>query len=154
MKKTIKTEKVLEVFKIINTAKYTKMNDNDKVKAWKIARQLKPVATKFEEDCKDASEKFKTEIKDFDERLQKAQKFEQAKKDNKDCEDMTSGEYAAFLYEFKNYQELVNKAIKEFADKKVKVEFEPLSEDAFGKLMSSNEWTMGQVMLVCDIICE
>lgn len=154
MKKTIKTEKVLEVFKIINTAKYTKMNDDDKVKAWKIARQLKPIATKFEEDCKDAAEKFKTEIKDFDERLQKAKKFEQAKKDNKDCEDMTSGEYAAFIYEFKNYQELVNKAIMEFAQKDVKVQYDSLSEDAFGKLMSSNEWTMEQAMLVGDVICE
>lgn len=154
MKKTIKTEKVLEVFKIINTAKYTKMDDDDKVKAWKIARQLKPVATKFEEDCKDAAEKFKTEIKDFDERLQKAQKFEQAKKDNKDCKDMTSTEYAAFVDEFKKYQELINKAIMEFAKKEVKIQFDALSDDAFGKLMSSNEWTMEQAMLVGDVICE
>lgn len=153
MKKEIKTEKVLQVYNIVNTAKYTKMNDDDKVKIWKIVRILKPIATKFDEDAKDAAEKLRPS-EDFTERLQKAQQFEKAKKDGKDYDGMASTEYAQFIDKFKEYNDLVNKAVKEFADTIVELEFNPISEDAFGKLMSSNEWTMEQVMLVGDIICE
>ena len=153
MKKEIKTEKVLQVYNVVNTAKYTKMNDDDKVKVWKIVRILKPIATKFDEDAKDAAEKLRPS-EDFTERLQKAQQFEKAKKEGKDYDGMASAEYAQFIDEFKEYNDLVNKAVKEFADTIVELEFNPISEDAFGKLMSSNEWTMEQVMLVGDIICE
>ena len=69
MKKSIKTSEILGVYNIISNAKYGKMSDDDKVKVWKIARKLKPVAVKFEDDSKDAAEKMKP-AKDFDERLQ------------------------------------------------------------------------------------
>ena len=49
---------------------------------------------------------------------------------------------------------MVNDAVKEFADTEVAVSFECLSDDAFGKLMASNEWTMEQVTMLGDIICK
>ena len=54
-KQTIKTEKVLNAYRVLSTAKYGKMDDGDKIKVWKIARTLKPVADKFEDDSKDAN---------------------------------------------------------------------------------------------------
>jgi len=68
MIKTVKTEDILNAWKIISTAKYTKMADEDKVNIWKISRILKPIANKFEEDSKDASEKLKP-YEDFTERF-------------------------------------------------------------------------------------
>lgn len=53
---------------------------------------------------------------------------------------------------FQNYNRLVADAVKEFADKEVEIEFEPLSEDAFGKLMASNEWTMEQTVEIGMLI--
>ena len=158
MKKNIKTSEILSAFNVLNTAKYGSMEDADKIKAWKIARALKPVATKFDEDSKDAAEKMKPEIKGgFDEVLAKAQKFEQMRIDPK--ADMTkapmgAAEYDAFIKKFKKYNDTVGNAVKEFAEKEVEVEFEPLSEDAFGKLMSSNDWTMAQVVALAEIVCE
>ena len=73
-KQTIKTEKVLNAYRVLSTAKYGKMDDGDKIKVWKIARTLKPVADKFEDDSKDAAEKFKPS-EDLSGRLQKAQEF-------------------------------------------------------------------------------
>ena len=61
MTKKVKTEQVLGAFNVLNTAKYAKMDDADKIKVWKIARALKPIATKFDEDSKDAAEKLKPE---------------------------------------------------------------------------------------------
>lgn len=152
-KQTIKTEKVLSAYRVLSTAKYTKMDDADKIKVWKIARALKPIATKFDEDSKDASEKMKPE--GFDENLRKAQEYERVTKDaNADASklEMGAAEYNAFIKELQKYNKIVGEAIKEYAEKEVEVEFDALSEDAFGKLMASNEWTMEQTLEIGMLI--
>ena len=53
-------------------------------------------------------------------------------------------EYGKFIEEFKAYQKLVNDTISDFAKKEVEVEIETISEDAFGKLMASNDWNMAR----------
>ena len=150
MKQTIKTEKVMRVYNILNSTKYAKLDDADKVKVWKIARQLKPVATKFDEDSKDAAEKLKP-YDNFEEDLQKAQEYERLKGVNAK---MDIEEYQEFIAKFKAYQELVSKAVKEFADADVEVNFDPITEDAFSKLMASNEWTLDQAVEIGDFITE
>ena len=159
MKKSIKTSEVLAAFNVLNSAKYGSMSDEDKIKVWKITRALKPIATKFDEDSKDAAEKMKPKYEGgFDETLQKAQEYERMIHDTKvDAKKLPMGaaEYDAFIKVFKEYNKLVGKAVEQFADTKVKVEFEPLTEEAFGKLMASNtDWKMSQVMALSDIICE
>jgi len=154
MNKKVKTSEILKVYNVIGSAKYGKMSDDDKVKVWKIARKLKPVATKFDEDAKDAAEKMKP-AEDFDEKLQKAQEYERLRQKGEPTIDiMTTPEYEKFLSTFKDYQKLVDKAVQEFADKEVKVDFDPINEEAFGKLMASNDWTMEQVATLGDFICE
>lgn len=157
MKKvTLTTEKVLAAYNVISTAKYSKLDDADKVKVWKFTRALKPIAEKFDDDSKDAAEKMKPS-EDFDERLTKAQEFERMQRDeNADMAKAPIGaaEYGKFITEFRAYQKLVNDTIKDFAEKEVELEFDALTEDAFGKLMASNEWNMAQVTALGDIICE
>ena len=154
MKKTVKTSEILSVYQIIGNAKYGKMSDDDKVKVWKIARKLKPVATKFEDDTKDAADKMKP-YEDFDQKLQKAQEYERLKNDKKPTIDvMSTADYDKFIADFKQYKNIVDKAIKEFADKEVEIEFDAISEEAFGKLITSNEWTFGQVTLLGEFVCE
>ena len=150
MKTTIKTEKVLKVYQILNTTKYGKLDDADKVKVWKIARKLKPVATKFDEESKDAAEKLKP-YEGFEDDLQKAQEYERLKGVNAK---MDIDEYQKFIAAFKAYQELVGKAVKEYADVEVEVEFDTISEDAFSKLMASNEWTLDQAVEIGEFITE
>ena len=149
MKKvTIKTEDALKAYNVLASAKYSKLEDADKIKVWKTVRGLKPVAEKFDEDSKDAAEKMKpTEY--FDERMEKAQKYEMMmKQPDLDASKLPMGaaEYAAFVEEFKKYNKLVNDAVRDFADKEVEVEIETIKEDSFGKLMASNDWTMAQAM--------
>jgi len=154
-KKTLKTSEILNIYNVINTAKYGKMEDADKIKVWKITRSLKPIATKFDEDSKDAAEKFKQDIDGFDDKLQKAQEYERLRGEKQPTIDvMTTADYEAFIIELKKYNKTVGEAVKEFADKEVEIDFEPISEDAFGKLMASNEWTMAQAVTLGDIITE
>ena len=155
MKKTIKTEKVLAVWQVLGSAKYTKMEDADKIKVWKISRVLKPIAEKFDDDSKDAAEKLKP-TEDFSDRLQNAQEYERVSKDaSADASKLKMGaaEYGEFIKELQNYNKLVGDAVKGFAEKEVEVEFEPINEDAFGKLMASNDWNFEQVMAI-NLIME
>ena len=153
MIKRVKTEKVLGAFNVLNTAKYAKMDDADKIKVWKIARALKPIATKFDEDSKDAAEKLKPE--GFDDDLRKAQEYERVTKD-KDADasklEMGAAEYGEFIKKLKEMNKLVADALKEFANKEVDIDFEPISEDAFTKLMASNDWTMEQAVMIGELI--
>lgn len=150
MKQKIKTEKVLSAYKVLSTAKYGKLDDEDKVNVWKIARVLKPIADKFDDDVKDATDKMMP-YENYSEDIQKAQEYEQ--NEGVGC-DMTKEEYRKFILSFKSYNELVGKAVKEFAEKEVELEFNGLSENAFGKLMSSNEWTVEQAMEIGFMIVE
>lgn len=158
MKKTIKTSDILNAYNVLKMAKYSAMEDADKIKAWKIARALKPIATKFDDDSKDAAEKLKPEIDGgFDEVLGKVQEYERMVRDTK--ADMTklpmgAAEYNAFITKLKEYNKLVGKAVEEFANVENEIEFEPLTENAFGKLIASNDWTVGQVEVLGDIVCE
>ena len=147
----IKTKEVSEVFQILNGCKYTKLEDADKVKVWKIGRALRPVAEKFNEDSQSAAESMKP-TEDFSERFQQAQEYEKAKSENR-AAPISEDEYMKFVDEFRKYNDLVNKAINDYAEKEVELEIETISEDAFGKLMSSNEWTVAQTMKV-EIIVE
>lgn len=156
MTRKVKTEKVLGAFNVLNTAKYAKMDDADKIKVWKIARALKPIATKFDEDSKDAAEKLKPE--GFDDDLRKAQEYERiAKNGNNDYRNipkppMGAAEYDEFIKKLKEMNKLVADALKEFANKEVDIDFEPISEDAFTKLMASNDWTMKQAVMIGELI--
>lgn len=154
MKKTLKTESVLEAFNIINTANYKQMDDADKIKLWKIARAMKPIAKQFEDDSKDAAEKMKPN--GIDEQLEKAKDYEAKMKGGKtESLPMTAGEYHSFIVDvWQPFNKLVAKAVKEFADKEVQLEFEGMSEDSFGKLMASNDWTVDKAMIVGELIVE
>ena len=150
---TLKTDKVLKAYNIISQAKYTKLDDADKIKVWKIARALKPIATKFDEDSKDAAEKLKPE--GFDDDLRKAQEYERVTK-NKEVDasklEMGAAEYGEFIKKLKEMNKLVADALKEFANKEVDIDFDPISEDAFTKLMASNDWTMEQAVMIGELI--
>ena len=150
----IKNEEVLNAFNIINAANYKQLDDSDKIKLYKIARAMKPSARQFEDDSRDAAEKLKPE--GIDAKLEKAREYElKTKKGETDKLPMTAEEYQAFIQEeWLPFNSLVQKAVREFADKVVDLEFEPLSEEVFGKLMASNDWTIEKAMTIGALIVE
>ena len=152
-KKTFKTEKVLAAYRMLGSAKYGKLADDDKIKVLKICIALKPIATKYDEDSKDAAEKLKPS-EDYDERLAQAQEYERVSRDkNADASQLKMGaaEFNEFIKEMNHYQDLISKALKDEMEKDVEVEFEPIGEDAMLKLMNSNDWTMAGAMAVSEV---
>lgn len=156
MTQKIKTEKVLAAYQVLSQAKYGKLSDEEKIKVWKIARAMKPVADGLNETIEDANEKFKPE--GYDEELQKFNTVKSMVRDaNADMTTAPMGPAEAdqwYINVFTPYQKLVNDAVSEFSKKDVEVSFDKLSEEVFGKLLASNEWTMGQVVMLGELICE
>lgn len=148
-------KEVSNLYELLSKSKYTKLEDLDKIKVWKIVKELKPIANKLEEDIKDAQKKFSEEFDNFEENLSKAQEYERMKqKNSEESLPMTENEYNSFIQDYIKYNSLMSKAINEIYNESVDIKFEKLSEDAFGKLMSSNDWTMEQVSIIGDFICE
>ena len=150
MEKVMKTAEILNAYGILSKSKYQKLNEDDKIKVWKIQRTLKPIAKKFEEDKADATENLIPS--DFMARLSKAQEYEALKGQGEENLPITDIEYIKVLKEIKSYNNLIAKALKEIGEKEVTITFEPITEKAFGELMSSNDWSLKEVELIDFIV--
>ena len=157
MKRTIETRRVLEAYNVLGTAKYGQLDEKEKVAVWKIAMAMMGIATRYDEVMNAARKTFKP-CDDFEEKVDKIQQYETMIR-QKDCElsklPMGAAEYADLIANMvKPYNRLVGKAMEEESEKKVTLEFEPVSEDTFSRLMASNEWTMGQAAALGHIIMK
>lgn len=152
MKKSIKTEEILKVYNIIAQAKYNKLDDDNKINLWKISRILKPIQTQYEDDIKDIQEKMKP-TEDYQDKLQKAREYENSIKEGKTTE-ISKEEYDNFIKEYISYNNTIQKAVTKLLNKEVEIEFNSLSEEAFGKLLSSNDWNLEQTNILGEFIVE
>jgi hypothetical protein len=154
MRKKTKAENVAQVYNILNAAKYSKLNDDERIALWKITRAMKPVALKLKDDIQDAAQHMKPSD-DFDKRLALARQYEQAQRDGKEFDKLNKEDYDAFIHEWRNYSKLVDTAVKEFADEDVEINIEPITEETLSRLMASNEsWTMEKAVIVSDMIMQ
>ena len=149
--KTISTDKILQAYNLLNAAKYNKLSDADKIAILKITCTIKPIAVEYQDACKDAVEKLKFE--GFDEQLAKARNYEKSKNAGDDNLPMSDEEYSEFIKKLVEYDKIVKDAIKQLGDKEVEIDVDTMTEDSFGKLMASNDWTMEQAMIASDIVC-
>ena len=143
----MKTLQVVEVYNTLNGAKLTKMEDNDKFLVIKAMRQLKPIATAYEDFVKDAREKLKGE--EFDDMQKKAQKWQEEGEKTT----LTVEERIKVNTYLTGYANKVNECAKEEAEKENELSYEKLTEDAFGKLIASNDFDVKTIMLLNDALC-
>ena len=154
MKKKTKAENVAQVYDILNAAKYSKLNDDERIALWKITRAMKPIALKLKDDIQDAAQHMKPSD-DFDRRLTMARQYEQAQRDGKEFDKLSKEDYDAFIQEWREYSKLVDTVVKEFADEEVEIDITPITEETLSRLMASNpDWNMGKTITVSDMIVE
>lgn len=142
--------RVADLYALLGKASYARLGDEDKLRLWRTARQLRPVAATFIADCRDAAERLLPD-KDFRRRLKAARDYEQK---NDGDSGMTEDEYQAFLAELSQYNELVGKAVADLADEEVDIAVYPLSDDAIARLVTSNDWTLEQAGIIEDMLRE
>lgn len=135
---TKKTYKIVTAFRLVNNAKISKMEDTEKFALIKAVRQLRKVANEFDDNLKDAQERLKPE--GFDAIVEKVQSEKE----------LTAEESASL----EKYNKDVTACLKEELDKEIETEFEPLSEEAIGRFIASNDFEVSEVMAISDVIGE
>ena len=147
-KKEMTTNTVLSVYKLLNDSKLTKMEDKDKFIVIKAVRKFKPIAADFEDLKKDVQEKLKGE--NFEEMQKKALQWNEEGGKTTLTEDERK-EVNMFFYEFnKNVEE----CLKEERERKHELEYEKLSEDAFGKFISSNDFKVDDIITIQEVMVQ
>lgn len=144
--KKVNTEKIVSAYNVLVDAKITKMDDADKFKVIKALKELKAVATDFEDFRTDARKKLEGE--GHEEMIRKAQQW-QAEGEKTT---LTEEERVAVNKYLVGYNSKVAECVAEEAGKEHELDFEALTEDAFVKLLGSNDWTARQIMEVEEVL--
>ena len=144
----MKTNSIVSVFNLLNSAKINKVNDSGKIKIIKAVRQMKPIANGFDELLNDARERLKGE--EHEEMSEKSSRWQM----EGDIVDFTDEEKIAINNYFIAYSNRIDECIKEEADREHELTFTKLTEEEFEGLISSNDWDVKTIMDIQEVICE
>lgn len=143
---TKKVDNIVSLYNILKEAKLTKLADADKYAIIKILRKLRPTAEKFDADKKDASERLKPE--NWDDTIAKAQQWQKEGEDTTLTEEEKKEINATII----KYENSVRECIIEELNTEVEVDMPTINEEAFEKLMASNDWEAKTALFVADEI--
>lgn len=143
----MKTSTIIEVYQLLNTAKLTKMESKEKFQVIKIMRAMKPVAEEWDSFVKTIDEKLKGEH--HEDMLAKAQQWQ--KEGEKTT--LSLDERMAVNEYFGKFDKERRELIASERSKEVDVLFDKLTEEAFERLVDSNDFNVGQIIALQEAIC-
>lgn len=135
----MKTIEAVKAYRILKSAKLTKMDDADKLKTIKAMRILRPVSEEYDKDVEEGRKALQDDK--FEEMQQKAQKHNEAVQEKKQEGLLGYSELKELNEYFTAYDKSVRKMLQELDDKELTLTIGRLSEEAFGKLAASNDFT-------------
>ena len=139
----VSVKDIRDVYVLLNGAKLTKMGAKAQVKLVKIVRRMKSIVAPYEEYVKDAAEKLKGDNHAEMEALVNEWKDKGSlDKDNQD-------KMKAY---WKEFNQKLDESLQDEFEKLHEVEFEKLTEDEFEQLITSNEFTVNQIIAIEDLI--
>ncbi|WP_289755327.1 hypothetical protein [uncultured Duncaniella sp.] len=142
MKKSLTTESIVIAHNSLKGARLTRLDTQEKFTVIRAMRALRPVASSLQEFIEDAREKLRPE--DWDNIQHKAERFDTLTEEEKREVNATMEAYNAD----------VARCIGEEASKEQELEFEPLTEEAFGRLLDSNDLDISTIIVLQDVLCE
>lgn len=128
----LKGIEIVELYKLLVTAKLPKLHDGGQIKLIRLYNTLKSIFTPLEEFEKDAREKLKDDK--FDEMLSIGQRWS-----NGDATVTEEDKRNANNY-FNTYAKQINECVKPELEKIHRVEIPKLSEEAFEQLVGANDF--------------
>lgn len=151
----MKTIEIVNAYNALNGAKLAKMEDKEKFTLIKAMKVLKPIKNDYEDFVKDAREKLKGD--NHEDMVKRVEEWRTKHNDTKPG-DFTPAELKELneinTY-FNDYNKKVEECVKEEADKEVTPEYARLTEDAFGRLLASNnDWDVEKSLMVSEVLCE
>lgn len=144
----MKTSTIIEVYQLLNNAKMTKMESKEKFQIIRIMRAMKPVAEEWDSFVKTMDEKLRDD--NHEEMLAKAQQWQkEGEKTTLSLDErMAVNEYFGKLD--KERRELIASE----QSKEVNILFDKLTEEAFEHLVDSNDFVVGQIVTLQEVICQ
>ena len=143
----MKTIDIAKAHFILKEAKLTKMEDTDKFKVIEAMRELRPITEKYEADEKEAVDKLKDDK--FKSMEEKAGKYRQAEDKSKALSGTEISEMNAY---YEKFYKTVDECLAPIRNKDVKLKFNKLTKESFGKLLESNDFTLDQIMQLDSVL--
>lgn len=150
MKKNLKNGTINEVYTLLDAAKYTKMEAADRRALVKAMRPLKKVSTDFTDFREDAIKRLRPD--NYEEVARLVDEFNGLSAEARTAA-VTDPKYTSAIKAFNAFQTDISECLREEIAKEQEMEYEPLTAEAIDRLLDSNEgWTVGQAMLVEDVL--
>lgn len=130
----LKTIEIIELYKMLVTAKLPKLNDGNQVKLVRLYNILKSVITPLEELEKDAREKLKDE--NFNEMAAIGQRLTNGDNTIDENDKRKVHEY------FNNYAKQIEECLKPELEKTHNIEMPKLSDEDFAQLTVANDFSL------------
>jgi hypothetical protein len=142
----MKTIQIKAAYEVLKDSKLTKMDSLDKFKVVKILRDLKVISLAFDDFAKDLQEKLKGE--DHEKYVSEAQQWQR----EGDKTTLSLEERALINQYLNKYNKDCRDGIYEEEQKEHELTFEKISEDAFTKFVDSNDFSVGQLLSLQEVI--
>lgn len=146
----MKTIEAVKAYRILKSAKLTKMDDADKLKTIKAMRVLRPVSEEYDKDVEEGRKALQDDK--FEEMQQKAQKHNEAVQEKRQEGLLGYSELKELNEYFTSYDKSVRKMLQELDDKELTLTIGRLSEEAFGKMAASNDFTGEELETLYNVI--
>ena len=142
----MKKIEILEAYGLINEAKLSKLDTGAKIKIIKICKEMKPIVESLQDFEKDARKKL--EGYNHKEMVELVQKWQEEGENTT----LTIDERKTINKYLTDYNNRVNRCLKEEMDAIVELNFEKLSDSELEKFIDSNDWTVNQAIIVTSIL--
>lgn len=139
--KKMTVETAVTAYNALKEGKVTRMESGEKISVVKAVRALKPTATGLADFVEEAREKMKPEG------------WEEIEKKTENFKNLPEEERVAVNKEIVAYNEAVDKCVKEELSREVEVDFQPIGEEAFGRLIDSNDFTLNVITTLQEALC-
>lgn len=130
----MKKEAMIVAYRILNNAKLSKMDGKEKYLVIRAMKQLKPVATDYDDFLKDAAQRLRPD----------GYEAIEAKQDK----DLTEEEREVV----DKYNTEISECVREELNKEVELGYKPLTEEAFGRFADSNDISLAELMAVDEVL--
>ncbi len=144
MKKEVTVQTILDAYHVLNakTTKAGKMKDGEFSQLMKAIKTIKNVALPAQEAVTTANEKLTPE--NFEEIQEKAARFTS----------LTDAEKIEVNNQLIRVQNKIERCTAAETKKTVKIDISPLSEESFGRFVEANDFSVGQILVLQELLCK
>lgn len=146
----MKTITAVKAYKVMLSAKLSKMEEADKIKFIKAMRVLRPIAENYDKDLEEGRKALQDDK--FEEMQQKAQKHNDAIKNKSQDGLLSYSELKEVNDYFNAYEKTARKIVNDLDEIEVSLSVGKLDEAAFSKLAASNDMNGEELEILFDVI--